>query len=74
MRDIAVMSGQTAKFECIVQSEPTPNIIWSKDGRIIQDGRDRQIHFRNGVCRLIISQAYPGIHNRNTIDYAQMVL
>lgn len=68
------MSGQTAKFECIVQSEPTPNIIWSKDGRIIQDGRDRQIHFRNGVCRLIISQAYPGIHNKNTIGYVQMVL
>ncbi|XP_066257893.1 uncharacterized protein [Euwallacea similis] len=59
LRDIAVVSGQTAKFECIVQSEPSPNIIWSKDGRIIENSKDRQIHFRNGVCRLTILPAYP---------------
>lgn len=34
LRDIAVVSGQTARFECIVQAEPQPNILWSKDGRI----------------------------------------
>jgi hypothetical protein len=60
LRNIAVVSGQPAKFECIVQSEPPPNILWSKNGRIIENSNDYQLHYRNGVCRLTISQAYPG--------------
>ncbi|CAG9864548.1 unnamed protein product [Phyllotreta striolata] len=59
LRDIAVVSGQSAKFECIVQSEPQPNVLWSKNGRIVNNSRDYQLHYRNGVCRLTIAQAYP---------------
>lgn len=60
LRDIAVVSGQTARFECIVQSEPAPSILWSKNGRIIENSDDYQLQYRNGVCRLTIPQAYPG--------------
>ncbi|XP_043502049.1 muscle M-line assembly protein unc-89 isoform X6 [Polistes fuscatus] len=59
LRDIAVVSGQTARFECIVQAEPQPNILWSKDGRIIENSSNYEIHYRNGVCRLTIAHAYP---------------
>lgn len=59
LRDIAVVSGQSARFECIVQSESTPSILWSKNGRIIQNSKDLQIHYRNGVCRLTIPQTFP---------------
>ncbi|XP_014601997.1 PREDICTED: uncharacterized protein LOC106785786 isoform X2 [Polistes canadensis] len=59
LRDIAVVSGQTARFECIVQAEPQPNILWSKDGRIIENSSNYEIHYRNGVCRLTITHAYP---------------
>ncbi|XP_046833263.1 uncharacterized protein LOC124430549 isoform X3 [Vespa crabro] len=59
LRDIAVVSGQTARFECIVQAEPQPNILWSKDGRIIENSSNFEIHYRNGVCRLTIAHAFP---------------
>ncbi|XP_076385572.1 uncharacterized protein LOC105662897 isoform X4 [Megachile rotundata] len=59
LRDIAVVSGQTARFECIVQAEPQPNILWSKDGRIIENSISYEIHYRNGVCRLTIVRAFP---------------
>ncbi|XP_046754019.1 uncharacterized protein LOC124416756 isoform X6 [Diprion similis] len=59
LRDIAVVSGQTARFECIVQAEPQPNILWSKDGRIIENSSNNDIQYRNGVCRLSIPTAYP---------------
>ncbi|CAH1976516.1 unnamed protein product [Acanthoscelides obtectus] len=59
LRDIAVTAGQAAKFECIVQSEPPPSTLWSKNGRIIEHSNDYQIHYRNGVCRLTVTQAYP---------------
>lgn len=60
LRDIAVVMGQTARFECIVQAEPQPNIIWSRNGRIIENSEDYEIHYRNGVCRLVIPRAYDG--------------
>lgn len=60
LRDIAVVSGQTARFECIVQAEPQPNILWSKDGRIVENSSSYEIHYRNGVCRLTIVRAFPG--------------
>ncbi|XP_026674575.1 muscle M-line assembly protein unc-89 isoform X5 [Ceratina calcarata] len=59
LRDIAVVSGQTARFECIVQAEPQPNILWSKDGRIIENSTSYEIHYRNGVCRLTVVRAFP---------------
>uniref|UniRef100_A0A0K8S5V9 Ig-like domain-containing protein n=1 Tax=Lygus hesperus TaxID=30085 RepID=A0A0K8S5V9_LYGHE len=66
LRDIAVVSGLTARFECIVQSEPPPSISWSKDGRIIEPSLNHEIQFRNGVCRLTIPQAY----NYDAGDYS----
>ncbi|KRT85808.1 Immunoglobulin, partial [Oryctes borbonicus] len=59
LRDIAVVNGQTARFECIVQSEPPPSILWSKNGRIIENSADHQIFYRNGVCRLTVPRAFP---------------
>lgn len=68
LRDIAVVSGQTARFECIVQAEPQPNTLWSKDGRIVENSRNYEVYYRNGVCRLVIPCAYPGI-NKMTIIF-----
>ncbi|XP_057334956.1 titin isoform X6 [Microplitis mediator] len=59
LRDIAVVSGQTARFECIVQAEPQPNILWSKDGRIVENSVNYEVYYRNGVCRLVIPSACP---------------
>ncbi|GLH07317.1 Obscurin, partial [Gryllus bimaculatus] len=59
LRDITVMKGQPVCFECIVQAEPLPNILWAKDGRLLENSLKHQLHFRNGVCRLTLSQASP---------------
>lgn len=60
LRDIAVVSGQSARFECIVQAEPQPNILWSKNGRIVENSAKYEIYYRNGVCRLTLARALPG--------------
>lgn len=69
LRDIAVVSGQNARFECIVQAEPPPNILWSKNGRIIENSQNYQIQYRNGVCRLTIPHAYPGMYHNLCSKY-----
>ncbi|CAL1681896.1 unnamed protein product [Lasius platythorax] len=59
LKDIAVVSGQLARFECIVQAEPQPNILWSKDRRIVENSASHDIQYRNGVCRLTVMRASP---------------
>ncbi|XP_023246866.1 muscle M-line assembly protein unc-89-like [Copidosoma floridanum] len=59
LRDIAVVSGQTARFECIVQAEPQPNVMWSKDGRVIENSYNVEVYYRNGVCRLTLTRTTP---------------
>jgi hypothetical protein len=63
LKDIAVVIGQTARFECIVQCEPTPLTFWTKNGQTIENDMRHQIEFRNGVCRLTIPQAFQGFIN-----------
>lgn len=58
MKDIAVVGGQTARFECIVQGDPTTVVFWMKNNEILEDSAKTIIEFRNGVCRLTIPQAY----------------
>lgn len=63
LKEIAVVSGQTARFECIVQCEDTPEIRWEKDGRVLAFHPPKHlIEYRNGVCRLTISHAAMGKH------------
>ncbi|KAL6428689.1 hypothetical protein ACFW04_007940 [Cataglyphis niger] len=59
LKDIAVVSGQPARFECIVQAEPQPNILWSKDRKIVENSMSHEIQYRNGVCRLTVLKAFP---------------
>lgn len=59
LKDIAVVAGQTARFECIVQCEPT-NVYWMKNGQVIENSYKYHIEFRNGVCRCVIPQASKG--------------
>ncbi|XP_017304178.1 myosin-binding protein C, fast-type-like, partial [Diaphorina citri] len=59
LRDIAVVSGGVARFECIVQADPAPSVTWSKDGQVLHPSHQHQIEFRNGVCRLTLPHAYP---------------
>lgn len=56
-----MVSGQTARFECIVQCENVPEIVWMKDGRqMMYNPPKHLIEYRNGVCRLTISQTTTG--------------
>uniref|UniRef100_A0A1B0CIV6 Ig-like domain-containing protein n=2 Tax=Lutzomyia longipalpis TaxID=7200 RepID=A0A1B0CIV6_LUTLO len=58
LKDIAVVAGQTARFECIVQSDPHPEVIWCRNGVMIGRSLKHHIEYRNGVCRLTIPHAF----------------
>ncbi|KAL4132315.1 hypothetical protein QTP88_009488 [Uroleucon formosanum] len=58
LKDIAVVSGKTARFECIVQGEPISEIVWSCNGQVLENSECYQVQYRNGVCRLTIPRTY----------------
>lgn len=60
LKDIAVGVGGTARFECIVQAHPQPQVNWTHNGGLLESGSRHCIEYRNGVCRLTLPQAYPG--------------
>lgn len=63
LKDIAVGVGGTARFECIVQAHPQPQVNWTHNGSQLDQQRSSSRHvieYRNGVCRLTLPQAYPG--------------
>ncbi|KRF98945.1 uncharacterized protein Dwil_GK12604, isoform C [Drosophila willistoni] len=59
LKDIAVGVGGTARFECIVQAHPQPQVNWTHNGGHLEHGSRHFIEYRNGVCRLTLPQAYP---------------
>lgn len=61
------MAGQTARFECIVQSHPQPQVIWQRNGCALQQSAKHLLEYRNGVCRLTIANAYPGKQPNTTL-------
>lgn len=54
--------GGTARFECIVQAHPQPQVNWTHNGGQLDQANSSRhvIEYRNGVCRLTLPQAYPG--------------
>lgn len=60
LKDIAVVGGQTARFECIVQSDSNSSVYWMKNNEVIGNSGRTIIEFRNGVCRLTIPNANQG--------------
>lgn len=72
LKDIAVVSGQTARFECIVQCDPHPNVFWTKNGQVIENDYKYQIEFRNGVCRMTIPQSYQGLSSKKKLKFSQL--
>lgn len=58
LKDIAVVNGKTARFECIVQGEPISDVMWSCNGQVLENSDCYQTQYRNGVCRLTIPRAY----------------
>lgn len=57
MKDIAVINGHTARFECIVQCDPHPFVEWYRNDEPIRNGYGKHmVEFRNGVCRLTIPE------------------
>nr|XP_029725941.1 muscle M-line assembly protein unc-89-like isoform X7 [Aedes albopictus] len=61
LKDIAVVSGQPARFECIVACDATPAVRWTKNNVPIDESGQRYYpEYRNGLCRLSLPVAYEG--------------
>ncbi|XP_037693002.1 myosin light chain kinase, smooth muscle isoform X2 [Choloepus didactylus] len=56
IRDLEVVEGSAAKFDCKIEGYPDPEVVWFKDDQSIRESRHFQIDYdEDGNCSLIIS-------------------
>ncbi|XP_026643874.1 myosin light chain kinase, smooth muscle isoform X2 [Microtus ochrogaster] len=56
IRDLEVVEGSAARFDCKIEGYPDPEVVWFKDDQSIRESRHFQIDYdEEGNCSLTIS-------------------
>ncbi|XP_040912585.1 myosin light chain kinase, smooth muscle isoform X2 [Toxotes jaculatrix] len=57
IKDVEVVEGSAARFDCKIEGYPDPEVVWYKDDQPIKETRHFQIDYdEDGNCSLIISE------------------
>ncbi|XP_035391291.1 myosin light chain kinase, smooth muscle isoform X3 [Electrophorus electricus] len=57
MKDVEVVEGSAARFDCKIEGYPDPEVVWYKDDQPIKETRHFQIDYdEDGNCSLVISE------------------
>ncbi|XP_054908979.1 myosin light chain kinase, smooth muscle isoform X2 [Poeciliopsis prolifica] len=57
IKDVEVVEGSAARFDCKIEGYPDPEVVWYKDEQPIKETRHFQIDYdEEGNCSLIISE------------------
>ncbi|KAF4086994.1 hypothetical protein AMELA_G00090510, partial [Ameiurus melas] len=57
IKDVEVVEGSAARFDCKIEGYPDPEVVWYKDDQPIKETRHFQIDYdEEGNCSLIISE------------------
>ncbi|XP_031438230.2 myosin light chain kinase, smooth muscle [Clupea harengus] len=60
IRDVEVVEGSAARFDCKIEGYPDPDVVWYKDDHPIKETRHFQIDYEeDGHCSLVISEVCP---------------
>ncbi|MEQ2291664.1 hypothetical protein AMECASPLE_015270, partial [Ameca splendens] len=57
IKDVEVVEGSAARFDCKIEGYPDPEVVWYKDDQPIKETRHFQIDYdEEGNCSLVISE------------------
>nr|XP_023695785.1 myosin light chain kinase, smooth muscle-like isoform X2 [Paramormyrops kingsleyae] len=57
IKDVEVVEGSAARFDCKIEGYPDPDVVWYKDDQPIKETRHFQIDYdEEGKCSLVISE------------------
>ncbi|XP_061083193.1 myosin light chain kinase, smooth muscle [Conger conger] len=57
IKDVEVVEGSAARFDCKIEGYPDPEVVWYKDEQPIKETRHFQIDYdEDGNCSLVISE------------------
>ncbi|KAL4608979.1 myosin light chain kinase, smooth muscle-like isoform X2 [Arapaima gigas] len=57
IKDVEVVEGSAARFDCKIEGYPDPEVVWYKDDQPIKETRHFQIDYdEDGNCSLVISE------------------
>ena len=56
IKDLRVKEGQKAKFECAFAGNPPPEVVWEKDGKVLENTKEMAIKVKGGKTSLTIAE------------------
>lgn len=59
LQNLTVKDGEELLLQCIVEGDPEPQIMWSKNGNKISSSEIIDLKYKNGVASLRINEVYP---------------
>ncbi|XP_051986777.1 myosin light chain kinase, smooth muscle [Xyrauchen texanus] len=67
IKDVEVVEGSAARFDCKIVGCPDPEVVWYKDEQPIKETRHFQIDYEeDGHCSLVISEVCPDDDSKYT--------
>ncbi len=63
-----VRDGDTARLECLISGDPTPNVTWFRESSIVLPSDDfLQFHDDDNMVTLVIREVFPEDAGRYTV-------
>jgi len=56
IKDLRVKEGQKAKFEAAFAGNPQPEVVWEKDGKVLENSKEMAIKVKSGKTSLTIAE------------------
>lgn len=59
LKDVRCCDGDSVTLQCHVEALPAPSVVWERDGKVLTNGGDVQIHYLDDRATLHIRRVYP---------------
>ncbi|XP_037533776.1 myopalladin [Nematolebias whitei] len=66
LQDLTAAEGQLVVLECRVRGVPSPQVDWSREGKLIEDSPEFRILQKKEICTLVIAEVFPEDSGRFT--------
>uniref|UniRef100_A0A8B9FGP2 Ig-like domain-containing protein n=1 Tax=Amazona collaria TaxID=241587 RepID=A0A8B9FGP2_9PSIT len=54
LEDVDVVEGRTARFDCMIKGKPLPDIMWYKDGELLEESSHLSFVYEDNECSLVV--------------------
>uniref|UniRef100_A0A1Y1MHB7 Ig-like domain-containing protein n=2 Tax=Photinus pyralis TaxID=7054 RepID=A0A1Y1MHB7_PHOPY len=59
LKNMTVGDGESLTLSCIVKGDPEPQVVWSKNNKVLSSSDIMDLKYKNGIATLHINEVFP---------------